>query len=281
MLNKVKQKRSTIVFLTIFLVGFCLTCYPFVASLFMSHDQSSIVQTYSDDVESMDKDQRQDIIAKAQEYNSLLYQTNGAIVGNSSEILSHENYMNLLNVSDNDIMATLEIPKINVDLPIYHGTEDEVLSIGVGHLEGSSLPVGGESTRCILTGHRGLPSSKLFTRLDEIVEGDLFYIDVLGETMAYEVNEVEVIDPDEVDKLEIEPDKDLVTLITCTPYGINTHRLVVTGERVPYKEKVKDSIQSNIPSIRELLFMVLPFLFLAILISMIIRQHRKEKRNEA
>lgn len=278
MRNKIAANRAKIIFIIIFLIGFAVSIYPFVAGAFMSHDQSSIVQTYSANTKSITKEQRQQMLEEAKQYNDVLYQTNGAVVGNSQELLSHDSYMQLLNISDNGVMATLEIPKIDVDLPIYHGTDDDVLSIGVGHLEGTSLPVGGKSTHCVLTGHRGLPSSKLFTRLDEMEKGDYFYIDVLGKTLAYEISDIEVIEPEEVDLLSIENGKDEVSLITCTPYGINTHRLIVTGERVPYKKRVKDEIKSAIPSIRELLFMVLPFFFLAILIWMIWKQ-RKEKKH--
>ena len=180
------------------------------------------------------------------------------------------------------VMGSIEIPKIGVDLPIYHGTDDDVLSNGIGHLEGTSLPVGGASTHCVLTGHRGLPNSKLFTRLDEIEENDLFYLNIFGETLAYKVNQIEVIEPDEVDKLNIQEGKDLVSLITCTPYGLNTHRLVVTGERVSYEKKVYENIKPNMLSGRELIFGALPFIFIGIQLISFIRQKMKErKRNEA
>lgn len=246
----------------------------------MAHDQSNIVGTYATDTKQLSAEEQKQILSDAENYNTMLYQTGGAIVGNASDSLTHENYEMLLDVSGKGIMATLEIPKIDVDLPVYHGTDDSVLSIGVGHLEGTSLPVGGESTHAVLSGHRGLPSSKLFTRLDELVKGDLFYVHVLDQTLAYQVEKIEVVEPDEVDALQIEADKDLVSLVTCTPYGLNTHRLIVTGHRVPYKEKQKESIQQGIPSIRELVFMILPFVFLIILIGLIIVQKRKERNHE-
>lgn len=280
MLSKARKKGSRIVFLLIFLLGFGLSLYPFVGSWFMAHDQSNIVGTYATDTKQLSAEEQKQILSDAENYNTMLYQTGGAIVGNASDSLTHENYEMLLDVSGKGIMATLEIPKIDVDLPVYHGTDDSVLSIGVGHLEGTSLPVGGESTHAVLSGHRGLPSSKLFTRLDELVKGDLFYVHVLDQTLAYQVEKIEVVEPDEVDALQIEADKDLVSLVTCTPYGLNTHRLIVTGHRVPYKEKQKESIQQGIPSIRELVFMILPFVFLIILIGLIIVQKRKERNHE-
>lgn len=246
----------------------------------MAHDQSNIVGTHATDTKQLSAEEQKQILSDAENYNTMLYQTGGAIVGNATDNLTHENYESLLDVSGNGIMATLEIPKIDVDLPVYHGTDDSVLSIGAGHLEGTSLPVGGESTHAVLSGHRGLPSSKLFTRLDELVKGDLFYLHVLDQTLAYQVEKIEVVEPDEVDALQIEADKDLVSLVTCTPYGLNTHRLIVTGHRVPYKEKQKEAIQQGIPSIRELIFMILPFVFLIILIGLIIVQKRKERNHE-
>lgn len=246
----------------------------------MAHDQSQIVGTYASETKQLSAEEQKQILSDAENYNTMLYQTGGAVVGDASDSLMHENYEKLLDTSENGIMATLEIPKINVDLPVYHGTDDSVLSIGVGHIEGTSLPVGGASTHAVLSGHRGLPCSKLFTRLDELVKDDLFYIHVLDQTLAYQVEKIEVVEPDEVDALQIEADKDLVSLVTCTPYGLNTHRLIVTGHRVPYKEKQKESIQQGIPSMRELVFMILPFIFLIILIGLIIAQKRKERKHE-
>lgn len=278
MLSEVRKKSSKIVFLLIFFFGFGLSLYPFVGSWFMAHDQSNIVGTYTSETKQLSAEEQKQILSDAENYNTMLYQTGGAIVGDVQT--SDEHYENLLDVSGNGIMATLEIPKIDVDLPVYHGTEDSVLSIGVGHIEGTSLPVGGASTHAVLSGHRGLPSSKLFTRLDELVKDDLFYIHVLDQTLAYQINKIEVVEPDEVDALQIEADQDLVSLVTCTPYGLNTQRLIVTGHRVPYKEKQKESIQQGIPSIRELVFMILPFIFLIILIGLIIAQKRKERNHE-
>lgn len=267
----------------VFIIGFLLCSYPLVSSLIERQYQKSAVATYQQAVQEKDNSEIKEIFQKANEYNSMLFQTNGAIIGNvNTEILSEESYQSLLNQGGTGIMGSIEIPKIGVDLPIYHGTENDVLSNGIGHLEGTSLPIGGENTHCILTGHRGLPNSKLFTRLDELKENDLFYLNIFGEMLAYKVNQIEVIEPDEVEKLDIQDGKDLVSLITCTPYGLNTHRLVVTGERVSYEKKVYNNIEKNRLSGRELIFGALPFIFIGIQLASFVYQKQKErKRNEA
>ena len=226
----------------IFLIGFVLCCLPIMWNVIEQRHQSDAVATYQNAVNKKDDTKLQEIMDNAAAYNDMLYQTGGAIVDNSdTEILSDESYQEQLNVSGNGTMGSLDIPKINVELPIYHGTDDSALSNGIGHLQGTSLPVGGENTHCVLTGHRGLPSSKLLIRLDEMKKGDLFFI-----------------------RTGNEAGEDLVTLVTCTPYGINTHRLLVTGKRVEYKKVQHDAIKQEIPSIRELIFFILPFMFAAI-----------------
>lgn len=265
----------------VFISGFLLLCYPMISNAIQRQHQERAVATYQQGVDYGTEEERQEEISKAEEYNNMLFQSHGAIVDNlDTGILSEENYESLLDVSGTGVMGSIEIPKIDVDLPIYHGTSDDVLDIGVGHLEGSSLPIGGENTKCILTGHRGLPGSSLFTRLDEMEEGDLFFLDVMGETLAYKVCDITTILPEEVDSLEIEAGSDKVSLITCTPYGINTHRLVVTGERVPYEEAEYNNIMSELPSIRELAFMILPFALLGMVIIIKIVDWRKSKHEK-
>lgn len=245
-----------------FLSGLAICFYPFFSNLAERRFQREAVATYRRAVER--REDPGETLRKAQEYNRLLSQTKGAAIGTLAEgALSEESYRKQLALSEDGIMGTVEIPRINVNLPVYHGTSDEVLAKGAGHLRDSSLPAGGENTRCVLTGHRGLPSSRLFTRLDELEEGDLFYLNVCGETLAYRVSEVEVIRPDEADRLQLVPGKDIVSLVTCTPYGINTHRLVVNGERISYREKEHDAIRGTAVSARELLFLLLPAGFLA------------------
>ena len=265
----------------VFVSGFLLLCYPLVGNYVQRQHQERAVADYQTGVDTGSEEERQAEISKANEYNDMLFQSHGAIVDNlDTSILSEESYQSLLDVSGTGVMGSIEIPKIDVDLPIYHGTSDEVLDLGVGHLEGSSLPIGGESTKSILTGHRGLPGSSLFTRLDEMEEGDLFFLDVMGETLAYKVCDIITILPEDVDSLEIEAGTDKVSLITCTPYGINTHRLVVTGERVPYEEAEYNNIMSELPSIRELAFMILPFALLGMVIIIKIVDWRKSKHEK-
>lgn len=283
-IKKIKKVASSTDWLSraLFLVGFLLLCYPLVSGFIQRQNQKDAVATYEQGVSVESEDSVQEKLELAKEYNNVLFQTQGAIIdGYSTDVLSDDNYNSLLNQSDTGVMGSIEIPKIDVDLPIYHGTSDEVLSSGVGHQQGSSLPIGGENTRCILTGHRGLPGSKLFTRLDEMVEGDLFFLKVMGETMAYKVTKIEVIEPDDASIFEITSGKDECSLVTCTPYGLNTHRLVVTGERVPYEKTEYQNISKELPSFRELLFTALPFVvFIGAIIIKFVgwRKSRYEKK---
>lgn len=261
----------------IFLAGFLLLLYPLISNMVHQRQQSDAVASYDSAVSNRSEEEIQEILNQATKYNNMLFQSNGAIVDNmDTSILSDESYNSLLNQA-NGIMGSIEIPKIDVDLPIYHGTEDDILSVGVGHIQGTSLPVGGENTHCVLSGHRGLPGSSLFTRLDEMKEGDLFFLSVMGETLAYKVYDIQVVDPDNTEVLEITAGKDDVSLVTCTPYGLNTHRLVVTGERVPYEESEYNSIGSELPSLRELLFIAIPFVLLAVAGGLKFKDWRKKK----
>lgn len=262
---------------TIFLAGFLLLLYPLISNMVHQRQQSDAVASYDSAVSNRSEEEIQEILNQVTEYNNMLFQSNGAIIDNmDTSILSNESYNSLLNQA-NGIMGSIEIPKIDVDLPVYHGTEDDVLSIGVGHIQGTSLPVGGENTHCVLSGHRGLPGSSLFTRLDEMKEGDLFFLSVMGKTLAYKVYDIQVVDPDNTEVLEITAGKDDVSLVTCTPYGLNTHRLVVTGERVPYEESEYNSIGSELPSLRELLFIAIPFVLLAVAGGLKFKDWRKKK----
>lgn len=261
-----------------FLIGLILCLYPLVSGIVQQQAQKDVVATYQQMIENSSSSSIEDTLTKADEYNRALFRSKTSVL-NSEEIniLSEENYNQTLNMG-NGIIGSIEIPKISVNLPIYHGTSDEVLSAGVGHVNGSSLPIGGSSTKSILTGHRGLPSSKLFTRLDELELNDLFFISVLNETLAYKVVNIQVIEPEDVSSLEIEEGRDLVSLITCTPYGVNTHRLVVTGERTTYEKSVYEGIAKNSMSMREVIFIIIPFVFVTIVIGMKLKE-RREKRN--
>ena len=217
-----KKHFSTVILIFVFLIGLSLLLYPTFSELWNSTRQSRAISSYSDTVSSMNTEEYEKLWRLAQEYNESLADRETFYALNDEQM---EEYEQLLNVSGLGIMGYIDIPKIKCELPIYHGTEESVLQIAVGHLEWSSLPVGGESSHCVLSGHRGLPSARLFTDLDKMEEGDLFYITVLDQKLAYEVDQIEIILPEEVEDLGIEEGKDYVTLVTCTPYGINTHRL--------------------------------------------------------
>ncbi|MCD8120376.1 MAG: class C sortase [Lachnospiraceae bacterium] len=231
------------------LAGVCLLAYPWLSNWLYDHQTYSEYNVYSAEVEDLEAEERAAILEEAQAYNSIVWErqvtmTNPFHIPTLME-LGDEIYLDILSVGDSGVMGYLEIPAISVSLPIYHGTEDETLSAGVGHMEGSSLPVGGESTHAVLTGHSGLTGKKLFTDLTELEEGDYFYIRILGEILAYRVATVQTVLPTEMDTLRIQDGKDLVTLMTCTPYGVNSHRLLVTGERVEYDEAAYEALEGE------------------------------------
>lgn len=276
--NKSKKKRIRTI---LFIAGLLLCAYPLIASVMDQNYQQSVIKTYQGEMNQTSDAKVQEAKKEAIRYNEMLWQANGIIVGNMEQgILGEESYQEQLNLSGTGMMGTISIPKINVNLPIYHGVEEEVLVNGVGHLPESSLPVGGENTHCLLTGHRGLPNAKLFTRLDEMETGDLFFVTVCGEKLAYQVSEIDIIHPEDVEGLGIQAEKDLVSLITCTPYGLNTKRLVVTGERIPYTEKQEQEIVPGSMSFRELVFTMLPFLYLAIGIGSVVAKKKWGKDSE-
>lgn len=239
-----------------------------------------MLSTYKSEVTATDTQTIKKQVELAHEYNEALFQISNSSVGDmSTDILSDESYNSILDITGKGIIGTIEIPKIDVNLPIYHGTDDDVLSNGIGHIQTSSFPVGGINTRTVVSGHRGLPNAKLFTRLDELVKNDLFYFKVGGETLAYQIYKIEIVKKDEApDVIGIEEGKDLATLITCTPYGINTHRLIITGKRVPYNPKKKKAIKPEVMSLREIAFTALPFLIVIMLIVRFILNKRKERK---
>lgn len=231
-----KKDFSTIALIVVFFVGVSVLLYPTVSDYWNSLHQSQAIATYADSVENMDEQDYEKLWDAAVSYNQKLFQS-GHGLGLKDE--EKEEYNELLDVSGTGIMSYIETPKIKCSLPIYHGTDEGVLQIAVGHIEGSSLPVGGLNTHCVLSGHRGLPSAKLFSNLDKLEEGDIFMIRTLDQTLTYEVDQIRIVLPDEVDDLKIEEGKDLCTLVTCTPYGINTHRLLVRGHRVANQEEAE------------------------------------------
>lgn len=239
-----------------------------------------MLSTYKSEVTATDTQAIEEQVELAHKYNEALFQISNSSVGDmSTDILSDESYNSILDITGKGIIGTIEIPKIDVNLPIYHGTDDDVLSNGIGHIQTSSFPVGGINTRTVVSGHRGLPNAKLFTRLDELVKNDLFYFKVGGKTLAYKIYKIEVVKKDEApDVIGIEEGKDLATMITCTPYGINTHRLIITGKRVPYNPKKKKAIKAEFMSLREIAFTALPFVIVFILLVKYVLKKRKERR---
>ena len=224
-----KKHITTILLVLLFLVGLGLLLYPTFSNWWNSFHSSKAINAYSDQVANLDEDEYAEILDAAVAFNA------SRLVGGTSFAMTPEQkevYPKLLNVGGDGVMGYIEIPSINVSLPIYHGTDESILQVAVGHLDWSSLPIGGESTHSVLSGHRGLPSARLFTDLDDLREGDLFMIRVLGELMTYEVDQILIVEPRDVESLKIEQGMDLCTLVTCTPYGINTHRLLVRGHRI-------------------------------------------------
>lgn len=224
-----KRKLSTMLLILVFFAGLSLLLYPSLSDYWNSFHASQAVATYSEEVRNLNADKYDRLIGEAREYNAALPGRYKAFFLSESD---RSTYNALLDVNGTGVMGYIEIPTIQISLPIYHGTEDEVLQIAVGHLNWSSLPVGGEGTHCVLSGHRGLPSAKLFTNLDKLVAGDKFVIRVLDEVMTYEVDQILIVEPNDLSALAIEKGKDLCTLVTCTPYGVNSHRLLVRGHRV-------------------------------------------------
>lgn len=222
--------------------------YPWISNYLYENRADGEVSAYEEQVEKTDDSEKQEILRKAREYNNILTESKVQLTDPFDEGEAEESgldYNNILNVNGDGMMGFIDIPKINVYLPVYHGTSKVVLESGIGHLEGSSLPVGGENTHAVLSGHTGLSTKKLFTDLTEIKEDDLFFLHVLGDVLAYKVISVDIVEPEDTTLLSIQKGKDLVTLITCTPYGVNTHRLLVTGERTEYNEKVQEEADSE------------------------------------
>ena len=224
-----KRTLSTILLIVGFLVGLSLLLYPTVSDYWNSMHQSRAITSYAEHVADIDDSLYESLWADAQAYNASLLEKADRFTLSDEDLAEYEQ---MLSVPGTNVIGYIEIDKINCYLPIYHGTDDAVLQVGVGHLEGTSLPVGGAGTHCVLSGHRGLPSAKLFTDLDQLEVGDTFVLYVLDETLTYEVDQIRIVEPTDLSDLAIEEGKDYCTLMTCTPYGINTHRLLVRGHRV-------------------------------------------------
>lgn len=273
------KKRSsrllTIVLLLVLAAGVCLLCYPAFSDYWNSLHQSRAIASYQEAVGDLDAQRYDELLAQAQAYNAALPHDDGRFRPSADEQAA---YNAALDVSGTGIMGYIEIPKINVSLPIYHGTDAAVLQVAIGHIEGSSLPVGGAGTHCVLSGHRGLPSAKLFTDLDQLVEGDTFALHVLNETLTYEVDQILVVEPADVSALAIEEGKDYCTLVTCTPYGVNSHRLLVRGHRVENTDVL--SVASDADWLAPLWiapFVAIPVLLVVLLVEWIRMRRNRER----
>lgn len=270
-----KRNLSTLILILVFLVGLGILLYPSVSNWWNSRVQSRAIVDYDAVVANQSKEDYDEEFAKADAYNQALSKLSSPLM-NYDQI---EGYEEILNVTGTGIMGYIEIPRINVKLPIYHGTSDAVLNVAVGHLEGTSLPVGGSGTHCVLSAHRGLPSAKLFTNLDKVEEGDTFTITVLDRLLTYEVDQIRIVEPQEVNELDIVPGEDYVTLLTCTPYGINTHRLLVRGHRIDNAEENEIIIRNEAYELDStMLAPVVAAPLLVILLIILLVKYRKPKK---
>lgn len=274
---KKKKSISTILIILVFLTGAGFLLYPTVSDRWNQAHQSRAIAAYTREVEQLDDSENEEMIQAARRYNDKLRER--ADHWNLSE-KAKKKYESLLDVSGTGIMGYIEIPKIDCSLPIYHGTDEGALQIAIGHLEGSSLPVGGESTHCVLSGHRGLPSARLFTDLDQMQEGDIFILNILDEKLAYEVDQIKVVLPEEMSDLEVIEGEDLCTLVTCTPYGINSHRLLVRGHRTEYVETVETKVteEKEVQTKETEIWIAAAAGILVVIGAAFVRKRRKQKR---
>ena len=236
-----KRKISGILFGLMFLLGFAILIYPTVSNQWNTYRQNQLISSYEELIGKMAEEDFTKEWEKANAFNDTIIHNNifGDVFGENGDDIKNTEYWQILNVGNDGVMGYVSIPKINVKLSIYHGTADDVLQTGIGHLNGTKLPIGGESTHSVLAAHRGLPSARLFTDIDQLERGDMFYVHVLDETLAYQVDQIlDMVDKDDSETLQkalqIEEGQDYVMLFTCTPYGVNSHRLLVRGTRVPY-----------------------------------------------
>ncbi len=269
-----KDKLSIAILILAMLAGLALLLYPTFSNVWNQRHQSRAIAEYIDDVEDLDSENYERILKAAEEYNITLSKT-----GQSRHLSKEETevYNRMLNIGNTGIMGYLNVPKIDCYLPIYHGSDIEIMQVGIGHVEWTSLPVGGESSHCVLTGHRGLPGAKLFTNLDKMAVGDTFTIIVLNEVFIYKVDQILIVKPEETDNLIIKEGRDYCTLMTCTPYGVNTHRLLVRGVRIAKNDP--ERITSDAVRINALIvaaIMIVPVVFITLAVK-VIKDKKKQK----
>ena len=285
--NKRGQILTPVIFLTsllLFAAGVGIFIYPALSNYLAQREQKEVIEEYAQTVEQIDKDKMARQWELAEEYNETLLgdPVHDPFIPGTGYALP-DNYESVLNVNKDGVMGYLKIPKIKVDLPIYHGTSEEVLEKGAGHVDVTALPIGGVNRHPVISAHRGLPSAELFTRLDELEKGDRFFLHILDKTLAYKVDQVRVIKPEELEQLQTYHDKDYVTLLTCTPYGVNTHRLLVRGERIPYEvaeenggEAFDDEKNQGMPQwVKEYVVMIIAGILLLVFAGRMFRRENK------
>lgn len=281
-MKKKTSDRITMILILVLLVGLSLLLYPSVSDYWNSFHQSRAIAGYAEEVANLDTDRYDRLWADAIAYNAALARGEVAYTLTDEQRAEYES---LLDVSGTGIMGYVEIPSIACSLPIYHGTDDAALQIAIGHLEWTSLPTGGANTHCVISGHRGLPSAKLFTDLDRLVEGDVFMLCVLDEVLTYQVDQILIVEPQDTTALQIVPGEDYCTLVTCTPYGINTHRLLVRGHRIENMKEAKATVVvADAIQIEPLIvapIVAIPMLLMLVFILLLPRQPRKKRGSDA
>ena len=290
-----KRKISGILFGLMFLLGFAILIYPTVSNQWNTYRQNQLISSYEELIGKMAEEDFTKEWEKANAFNNTIIHNNifGDVFGENGDDIKNTEYWQILNVGNDGVMGYVSIPKINVKLSIYHGTADDVLQTGIGHLNGTKLPIGGESTHSVLAAHRGLPSARLFTDIDQLERGDMFYVHVLDETLAYQVDQIlDMVDKDDNETLQkalqIEEGQDYVTLFTCTPYGVNSHRLLVRGTRVPYngEEEIESTAaESMLKSIQNyyMIYLILGLsvtLLVILLMRFLIKPGKKKHKKE-
>lgn len=276
-MNRIGSIKKNLPFVLIFLIGLLIFAYPLISQKYYEIESGNEVVKFSKKTEEVDDTEIKRRMDLARAYNQTLDPSRLADPFTEKEKAGRAEYARMLEI--NEMLGHVEIPRIGQDLPVYAGTTDDVLEKGLGHLEGTSLPIGGESTHTVITGHRGLPNAKLFRNLDELVEGDVFYIHNIEGTLAYQIDKIEVVDPSNFEPVMVKEGKDYATLLTCTPYMINSHRLLVRGVRIPYQAAIDDGVANSkrlAPDFLQLFLVMLPIIVFLIII--LIREARRRKK---
>ena len=275
-MTKKEKLKKNLPFVFIFLLGLLIFAYPLISQKYYEIEADNELVEFKKESENINTEDIKKRMDLARAYNDTLEPSRLADPFTEEEKAGRAEYARMLEV--NEMLGHVEIPRIGQDLPIYAGTTDEVLEKGLGHLEGTSLPIGGESTHAVVTGHRGLPNAKLFRNLDQLVEGDVFYIHNIEGTLAYQVDNIQVVDPSDFEPVMVTEGKDYATLLTCTPYMINSHRLLVRGHRIPYQAAIDDGVANSkrlAPDFLQLSLILLPII--AVLLIIVIRERRRRK----